>query len=804
MMSVPSPLKRPRWQKVLSDLWESRMRTLLVVASIAVGVFAIGTMVTAYVIINDDLSVTYSASNPANIEIWTDPFDDNLINAVARIPGVAEVEGRHSLKLRISRNGGQTWDNLDVIAIEDFAETTIFQRTKIAGNPIPGRREMVMEQLALRFLPFELGDTLTVQLPDGTVRDLPFVGIVADQGVLGGPDTTAVGYVTMDTLEWLGQPQYFNRIYATVEGDGNDDLFIETVSDLVKEKIEEQESQTYRTLLNQTTEHPMKTTVLAVLSVLGAMGGLMLILGSSLIANTLNALLSQHLRQIGVMKLVGARSFQILSMYIVLIVAFSLIALFVSIPLASVAGYGLSTFLAGELKITLQGFRVIPLAVVVQAIIALTVPLIAGYLPVNSGSKTTVENALSEDQGGEGDGESWLDRLGEQITWLSRPILVSIRNTFRRKGRLALTLFTLTMAGAIFIGVFNVQASLGGFINSIGNLFLADVAVDFTKPYRISRIEQAVGDIAGITAVEGWLVGNGEIVDGNDNVENNITLFAPPAASELVKPKILVGRWLQVGDDHAAVIPDTIYETYPNIQVGDTIRLSVNGKRSEPWTVVGIFSFPSPGDEAWIGYTTYETMSDLLHLPDQATSFRLTTDIHTYEYQQNMSQIVDARLRQLGLKLSGVEAGLTTVTQASEAITILVSFFLIMAILTAFVGSIGLAGTMSMNVLERTREIGIMRAIGAQDSEIVKSVVVEGVFIGIISWGLGVIVSFPISFILLRIISLALINTPMDLIFSFNGFGLWLVVVLILAILASVIPARNAARLTIREVLAYE
>jgi putative ABC transport system permease protein len=127
-----------------------------------------------------------------------------------------------------------------------------------------------------------------------------------------------------------------------------------------------------------------------------------------------------------------------------------------------------------------------------------------------------------------------------------------------------------------------------------------------------------------------------------------------------------------------------------------------------------------------------------------------------------------------------------------------------MAVLTAVVGSIGLMGTMGMNVLERTREIGVMRAIGAVDREIVKSVVVEGLMIGLISFAAACVISIPISFILLRIISEALVGTVMDLQITPAGFTIWLVTVVVLSMVASLWPARGASRLTIREVLAYE
>ncbi len=127
-----------------------------------------------------------------------------------------------------------------------------------------------------------------------------------------------------------------------------------------------------------------------------------------------------------------------------------------------------------------------------------------------------------------------------------------------------------------------------------------------------------------------------------------------------------------------------------------------------------------------------------------------------------------------------------------------------MALLTAFVGSIGLTGTMGMNVLERTREIGVMRAIGAVDLEIIKSVVIEGMMIGLITWVLAIGLSFPISKLLLQIISASMMGSNMDVAFTPMGIYIWLGVVIVLSFFASILPARSAARLTINEVLAYE
>jgi putative ABC transport system permease protein len=266
---------------------------------------------------------------------------------------------------------------------------------------------------------------------------------------------------------------------------------------------------------------------------------------------------------------------------------------------------------------------------------------------------------------------------------------------------------------------------------------------------------------------------------------------------------MIAGRWIKSGDQRALVVSDAIYDLYPDLQPGDTLRLRLAASRAEEWTIVGVFRFTKMlGDP--MGYADFTYISNLLGTPGQSSSFRVITNAHTLESQLAISQALDSHLRDLDFPVSKVEAGMVTREQSGQGVNIMVVFLLTMALLTAFVGSIGLTGTMGMNVLERTREIGVMRAIGAVDLAIVKSVVIEGVFIGLISWVCAWILSYPISFLMLRIISTAMLSDPFPLAFTLQGVFIWLGAVIVLSALASVLPARSAARLTIREVLAYE
>jgi len=797
-------LLRPRWSKVFSDLWDNRLRTLLVVASITVGVFSIGMIVSAYVILSEDINFSYALANPVNIEVWTDPFYEDITRIIERIPGVEVAEGRRVLSVRGSREG-VAWQSLSLIVVPDFSALQINKIALIAGTLSPGRREMLISEDFMNSSGYHVGEDIQIELPDGATYVLPVVGLVGDQ-VTDAGDFTADPkvYISLDTLNALELDDYFNRLYVTVEGGGTDEDEIAKIADLVEAKLEQHQKTVYRIEVKVSNQHPLESMILAVLGVLGVLGGLITFLSGSLIINTLNALLAQQLRQIGVMKLIGGRSRQILGMYLVMIFVYGLVALVVAVPLGAIAGYGLAEYNAVRMNATLQGFRVIPTGIIFQVLIAFLIPLGAGFFPVRKGAKTNVRRAISLDRRWDfthRDGS--FDRFTNWFRWISRPILLSLRNTFRQKGRLLLTIFTLTMAGAIFIAVFNVRSSMAQFMNDLTRHFMGDVTIWFDHPYPISRIEQIILPIPGVASIEGWVGALGEIWDENDEVLDNIQVIAPPSNTSLLDPDIVAGRWLQPGERKALVVADTIYDLYPDLKPGDTLIVKIPGQREDKWTVVGVFRFIDMLGDTF-AYADFDFISDIMDIPNQALSYKVTTADHSLAFQQNISQFIDQYLHDRGFMVNSVEAGLLLQEDSAEGINILVVFLLIMASLTAFVGSIGLTGTMGMNVLERTREIGVMRAIGAVDLEVMKSVVIEGVFIGLITWLLAIGVSFPISDILLNTISETMMGTSMDLTFTLQGVFIWLGVVMVISFFASILPARSAARLTIQEVLAYE
>ncbi|MEN8172960.1 MAG: ABC transporter permease [Chloroflexota bacterium] len=804
MASIKPNLLKPRWSKVISDLWDSKTRTLLVVSSIAVGVFSIGMIMTAYATLGHDMNASFAAQNPANIVITSDLFDDDFMRIIERVEGVELVEGRRTINVR-GTDDGVNWQSLKIIAVDNFETMSTNLLGSIEGVRYPGRREMVVTENFMITSGYEVGDLIKVELPDGSTYTMPLVGVVIDQ-VTDSGDVTAVPnlYITRDTLSSLSMTEDFNLLNIRVIGDGSDEAFIEQVAELVEERIERNNRSVYRTKIQIGTEHPMAGTILAVLGVLGVLGGLIMILSSSLIINTLNALLTQHMRQIGIMKLVGGRSRQILGMYMTLIFSYGLIALVTAIPLGAIAGYGLANFTASMMGSELLGFRFIPAAVITQALLSFLIPLGAGFFPVNKSSQINVRRAISNVRPiAQAKSSLFFDRLASHLSWISRPILLSIRNTFRQKGRLVLTIFTLTIAGSIFIAVFNVRDSMENMMDMLFAHFMGDVTINFAEPYPIARIEQIVLPIPGVAGIEGWGGARADIWDEHDNVVVSFNIVAAPHDTELLKVDMISGRWLEPGEEKAVVMADSIFDTHPDLEPGDDLIVKMPGQMEEAWEVVGIFRFVSMvGDP--LAYGDFDFIADQTHTQSKSFSYRVITDQHTKESQQTIGNFLNEYLTDRGFNIQRVSAGIQLQEDNAKGIDIMVIFLLIMALLTAVVGSIGLTGTMGMNVLERTREIGVMRAIGAVDFEVIKSVVIEGVLIGLITWALAIGLSFPISAALLKIISTAMMGSSMELVFTAQGIVYWLGVVVLLSIFASIIPARNAARLTIREVLSYE
>jgi putative ABC transport system permease protein len=320
------------------------------------------------------------------------------------------------------------------------------------------------------------------------------------------------------------------------------------------------------------------------------------------------------------------------------------------------------------------------------------------------------------------------------------------------------------------------------------------------RPYRTAVLDEALA-VPGVVGVEYWSNYNAQRLLAEDRVDaNSFTILSLPAQTALFKPTIRAGRWLVPEDAPAVVVNTEFLKKEPDIKIGDELRVKVAGKKTT-LRVVGIADILFDQPSVYVNQPYFAQVVGKVGTSSQA---QVVTDRHDGPYQAQVAKAIEQRLKLRGIELSSTLTLDQLHTDSSQGINIIVIFLLIMAVLLAVVGGLGLMGTMSINVLERTREIGVMRAIGATDAAVLRIVMVEGILIGVISWLVGALLALPVSKLMNDGVGAAFEAPGLSYTFSTFGVLLWLGVVVALAALASFLPAWSAAQLTVRDVLAYE
>jgi putative ABC transport system permease protein len=174
------------------------------------------------------------------------------------------------------------------------------------------------------------------------------------------------------------------------------------------------------------------------------------------------------------------------------------------------------------------------------------------------------------------------------------------------------------------------------------------------------------------------------------------------------------------------------------------------------------------------------------------------------ENASNKNREIEKVLEELDVSVSSSTPVWLLHNAVAAHMKVLVNSLMAMAILMAVVGTLGLTSTISMNVLERTREIGVMRAIGATPKKIRNLIVSEGLIIGVLSILLAFVVSIALSYFMGEFIGHISFRTPLTLTISAMAILVWVLIVIIGSYLATILPAKKANIVTTREALSYE
>jgi putative ABC transport system permease protein len=431
--------------------------------------------------------------------------------------------------------------------------------------------------------------------------------------------------------------------------------------------------------------------------------------------------------------------------------------------------------------------------------VGLVVPLLAALVPVFGGARISPHQAISNYGLGAGFGSNWLDRLIGRIRRLPRPLALSLRNTFRRKARVALTLITLILGGVMFIVVMSVSASMNKTLEVVLDDFGFDVLVVFERLYRVVRLVEVADDVPGVTSAEVWDRRGAQLSLTGDE-EREVFLWAVPPDSKMFRPRILSGRGLLPGDGRAILLNSKIAAD-EGFQVGDEIELTI-GERESTWTVVGLIL--NVNNLQRDNFVPFDALARTTGTVNRGGALMVMSGEHDSMAQQGLVRDLREAYTGRGMEPAGLQSA-DEVRQQNQAVFNAITYLMLaMAVLAAIVGSVGLMSTMSINVVERGREIGVMRAVGARSSAILGIFVVEGVMVGVLSWLLAVPLSYPGALLFNNLVGSTLFQMPLDFDYSAGGMVGWLAIVIVLSALASLWPALRATQVSVREALAYE
>jgi putative ABC transport system permease protein len=430
----------PRWHKVIADLWSNKTRSLLTILTIAVGVFAVGFVGNLNSFIMQDMNADFQSANAHSAVIYCAPFDDSLLPAARQTPGVKDVQGRSGITARMLV-AADTKVRFDLFSIPPLSEMRLdllkpVQSLGTQTLPNLDAHEMYVERSTAAGLQIKPGDTVKIELTDGRVRELRVAALVHD---VTAPPFSSVrwgtSYVTPETMEWLGGSRDYNQLLVAVADRPTDDQHVTTVAQAVADKLKKSGREVYQVYVYRPGRHPALDTIQGAMIILYVLGAMAVFLSVFLVINTITGLLGQHIRQIGIMKAVGGGMFQIVGMYFGLVVCFGVLALVVAMPLSALAAYNVAVALSDFGHYESGPFRLPLESALLQTVIALIVPLAAAAWPVINSARITVREAIASYGLGKGHfGKSWMDRLVEQVRFLSRPMLISLRNSVRRKG----------------------------------------------------------------------------------------------------------------------------------------------------------------------------------------------------------------------------------------------------------------------------------------------------------------------------------------------------------------------------------
>jgi putative ABC transport system permease protein len=811
------------WRKALADLRGQGAHTVLVVLAIALGIAGFGSVLSTYAVLTRELNAGYLATNPASATFHTDRVDDALIAALRARGGVAEAEARRVVRGRVKVLSGD-WRPLQLFVVSDYAKVRVSRLVPQEGAWPPAPGEVLIERDAFQVVKAQVGGTVTVKTAQGQERTLRVTGSVHDVGqAQARMEQTVYGYVGLDTLPLLGEEPFLDQLLIVAGGDSFDEDHVRKVAEDVRQWLEAGGHPVRRVDVPEPGKHPHADLTGLLLLAQSGFGLVALALSGILVVNLLTALMASERRHIGVMKAVGGTRLQIARLYLGQTLILGGAALLVGVPAGLVGARALCRAMAVFLNFDITSFAVPPWVFLLEALVGLMAPLLAGAWPVLRATSVPVREALADaGVSPQAFGRGAIDRALAGLRGPSRPVLLALRNGFRRRARMALTLATLAAGGLFFMSALNVRGSM---IRTLDRMFGAmrfDLSATFQPPVPREAVERAVARTPGILAAEGWIATEAALDRADETPApptpaapthghgagalpaKRFTVVALPADSRFLAFQVEEGRGLRSDDANALVVNTRLRANEPALAPGAEVRLRL-GHRPVTFRVVGTHREPFTPPTAYVSRGFLESLGGGT-LDGVTNSVRLVVDPARLgpESLVSVKAALEEGLVREGLRPTAISSKGERRVGFDEHLKMIYVFLVVVSCVLGAVGGLGLATTMTLNVLERRRELGVLRAIGATPRALWAIVLAEAVLVVLSSWAAAAVAAWPISRALGDALVRSSFKTGLDFVVDWRGPLVWLAVSLALAVLASAVPAWRAGRLSVREALAHD
>ncbi|MEP7190634.1 MAG: FtsX-like permease family protein, partial [Roseiflexaceae bacterium] len=482
-----------------------------------------------------------------------------------------------------------------------------------------------------------------------------------------------------------------------------------------------------------------------------------------------------------------------------MVLIFGAVSSVIAIPLAVMSGYAFANFVAKTINFEILT-TTLPMDVYVYLIGAgVLLPILVSIPALLKGVNVSVRDALS-DYGIRQDAYAAKTGVVAKLPLSNRAVL-ALRNTMRRKQRLAITVATMALGVAIFSTGFNVRQALVVFLTDTRNSMKHDVQVVFKDQIPLEQALAPFRSVSNISRIEAWNGGRGRIQTGRISTTNGIGIVALPYDTDLITWDVIEGRWLQPSDENEIVMNQQAAETFGNPVIGKYYPIDIKGKLVNVKLVGIVKEFEIA--KIYIDKNQYDSLVNPEHL---INSLMFVAKDNDYSNIITLKKDIENVIAPTDFTILYVLSQAERAKIIYDHLNIILTMIALLSLLVLVVGALGMASATGINIMERTREIGVLRAIGATPNMIYGLFAAEGLVISIASILLGLLLAWPLSIAASAFFGDLILGSgvPLDFAFSALGFGLTLAVTLTFGWLASRIPARRAIRVSTREAISYE